>query len=94
MPTVAQRERIRREYRYQCGYCGVHENDAGSELEIDHHRPLAHDGTDEDTNLVYACPSCNRSKGASSGRRMQLTAFFIRSEIASRITCKSCQTVS
>jgi len=63
MVTPAQREAIRRAYRFQCGYCSVHENDVGSALEIDHFQPLSSDGTDEESNLVYACSACNKAKG-------------------------------
>jgi hypothetical protein len=63
MVTASQREAIRRAYHFQCGYCSVHENDVGSVLEIDHFQPLAHGGTDEESNLVYACSACNKAKG-------------------------------
>ena len=63
MVTPAQREAIRRAYRFQCGYCSVHENDSGGALEIDHFQPLSSDGTDEESNLVYACSACNKAKG-------------------------------
>ncbi|MBI3913913.1 MAG: HNH endonuclease [Chloroflexi bacterium] len=49
-------------YLYCCGYCGVSETWAASELEVDHFRPLSRGGTDALTNLVYACASCNRFK--------------------------------
>jgi len=61
--TPEQREAIRRRYEFRCGYCGVHESEIGSELEIDHFRPLSKGGTDDLDNLVYACPACNRIKG-------------------------------
>src|SRR5262249_43615031 len=63
MVTPAQREAIRRAYRFQCGYCSVHENDVGSALEIDHFQPLSSGGIDEESNLVYACSACNKAKG-------------------------------
>jgi 5-methylcytosine-specific restriction endonuclease McrA len=47
MVTPAQREAIRRAYRFQCGYCGVHENDIGSALESDHFQPLSSGGTEQ-----------------------------------------------
>ena len=56
------REAVRRAYDFRCGYCGVHENEVGSELEIDHFCPLAADGSDELSNLVYCCSACNRNK--------------------------------
>jgi len=57
------RESIRRAYQYRCGYCGVHENEAGSLLEIDHFRPRSMGGGSELDNLVYCCSACNRRKG-------------------------------
>ena len=56
------RAAVRAAFNYRCGYCGVPEDWAGGELEVDHFRPLARGGTDEFTNLVYACTSCNRFK--------------------------------
>jgi len=63
MITTSQRETIRHAYRFQCGYCSVHEHEVGSALEIDHFQPLSRGGTDEDSNLVYACSACNKAKG-------------------------------
>ena len=58
------RKAVREQYNFACGYCGVSELDAGSELEIDHFQPVSHDGSDEWDNLVYACPACNRNKAS------------------------------
>lgn len=58
------REHVRERYNATCGYCGVHETDTGATLTIDHHRPLAYGGTENDENLVYCCPRCNQHKGA------------------------------
>ncbi|MFH1633851.1 MAG: HNH endonuclease [Chloroflexota bacterium] len=55
---------VRAAYYYRCGYCGVHENWVGNELEIEHFHPRAHGGTDEMSNLVYTCTACNRFKGS------------------------------
>jgi len=60
MGIPAQREAIRRAYRFQESYCSVHEDDIGSALEIDHFQPLSSGGTDAESHLVYACSSCNR----------------------------------
>jgi 5-methylcytosine-specific restriction endonuclease McrA len=40
----------------------VSETSAGGELTIDHYRPRAAGGGDEDDNLVYACVKCNQYK--------------------------------
>lgn len=57
------RRAVRLAYDYACGYCGVRETDAGSELELDHFKPRSAGGTDELENLVYCCTTCNRLKG-------------------------------
>src|SRR5262249_50216332 len=48
----------------RCGYCGVHEDDTGATLTLDHHQPRAHGGDDQSDNLVYACSRCNDHKGS------------------------------
>ncbi|MCB0096314.1 MAG: HNH endonuclease [Caldilineaceae bacterium] len=55
-------EVVRRLYRYACGYCGVTEIDAGSELTVDHFMPRVAGGGDDLDNLVYACWKCNQYK--------------------------------
>lgn len=62
--TARIRQTVREAYNFRCGYCGVTETQTGSELEIDHFQPLAHGGTDNLDNLVYACSACNRFKGS------------------------------
>jgi hypothetical protein len=63
MNVEEPRAAVRRAYAGRCGYCDVHEDEAGAELEIDHYRPRSAGGTDELTNLVYCCTTCNRLKG-------------------------------
>ena len=63
MVDRATREAVRQEYEYRCGYCGVHEEEVGSELELDHFQPRSAGGSDERNNLVYCCSTCNRLKG-------------------------------
>lgn len=63
MDEQEPREAIRRAYDYRCGHCGVHEEDTGSELQIDHFQPRSAGGGDDLDNLVYRCPTCNRLKG-------------------------------
>jgi hypothetical protein len=53
---------VRDQFDQRCGYCGVSEVDTGGELTVDHFRPVAAGGSDEDENLVYACFRCNLFK--------------------------------
>ncbi|MEW6210530.1 MAG: HNH endonuclease signature motif containing protein, partial [Acidobacteriota bacterium] len=56
------KESVRRAYDFRCGYCGVREEEAGSELEVDHFQPRSTGGGDDLENLVYCCTTCNRFK--------------------------------
>ena len=49
---------------FRCRYCG--RSSETTILEIDHLRSVADQGTNDAQNLVTACQSCNRSKGARS----------------------------
>jgi len=51
--TIKQRD------REICQYCG----ECAPDGEPDHILPLSRGGTDQLTNLVWACQNCNRSKG-------------------------------
>ncbi len=57
-------ERLRARYGSRCAYCGVEEVDVGATLTVDHHRPRAHGGGDEEGNLVDCCPRCNEYRGS------------------------------
>jgi len=59
----AKQDQVRRRYGYCCGYCGVAETDVGSDLTLDHFRPIAAGGDESDENLVYCCFKCNLYKG-------------------------------
>lgn len=56
------REQVRHRFGHRGAYCGVHERDVGSELEIEHFQPRSKGGSDELENLVYCCAACNRFK--------------------------------
>jgi hypothetical protein len=45
---------------FTCQYCGA--SGADVRLEVDHRNPRANGGSNEHTNLVTACWSCNRGK--------------------------------
>ena len=61
--SLVDRETLRRQYQFRCGYCGTSEVDVGAELEVDHYQPRSTGGSDNFFNLVYCCPACNRFKG-------------------------------
>jgi hypothetical protein len=63
MSEETRRATVRATYARRCGYCTVHESEAGAELEIDHFQPRSAGGSDDLDNLVYCCTACNRLKG-------------------------------
>lgn len=63
MHEPERRTAVRQRYHARCGYCSVHETEAGSALEVDHFQPRAAGGGDDLDNLIYCCPACNRLKG-------------------------------
>lgn len=52
-----------------CGYCGAKGYDLpqGTGLELDHKMPLREGGDNNHLNLMWACTSCNRGRGARKG---------------------------
>lgn len=48
---------------FSCCYCG--NAPPSVTLEVDHITPVSHGGTNEIDNLITACFSCNRGKGAT-----------------------------
>jgi hypothetical protein len=58
------RARARERFAQRCAYCGVHEDDVGATLTVDHHRPRIRGGDEQSDNLVYACVRCNEHKGS------------------------------
>jgi hypothetical protein len=46
---------------FQCQYCGKKAPEA--ELRVDHRIPVAHEGTNDPSNLITACHPCNAGKG-------------------------------
>ena len=59
---TALRQSVSHRYNFRCGYCGIRENDLGSELTLDHFQPRAHGGNNNLDNLVYCCHPCNEFK--------------------------------
>jgi len=57
---LADDERLKLIIPQACSYCGSHHH-----LAVDHLIPLKLGGEDRGDNLVWACRTCNSSKGAS-----------------------------
>ncbi len=63
-----------------CEYCLIHEADTFYGCEVDHIVSVKHGGPSDETNLAFACMTCNRNKGSDLGsltrRTRQLVRFF------------------
>ena len=57
--NLALDDKVRLFLPQACAYCG-----RGARLEVDHIIPLHKGGKDQGENLIWACRSCNGSKGA------------------------------
>lgn len=56
--------------RFTCSYCGVDLRDKEpAEVSLDHLKPFSKGGTNEATNLVTACRSCNCGRGDKPWRQ-------------------------
>lgn len=71
-PAVADRA------GYRCEYCHAPQAVFNSRLEIEHIRPQAEGGTDDEGNLALACRSCNVSKSAHSSGLDEVTGETVR----------------
>ena len=58
MRSLFDDEKIKLQTGQICNYCGSNSN-----LALDHIFPKKYGGTDDAENLIYACKSCNSSKG-------------------------------
>lgn len=58
MRTIFDDERIKLQTGQICNYCG-----SGQKLALDHIFPLRLGGRDDAENLIFACRTCNSSKG-------------------------------
>jgi len=68
-PAANLRAELCSEQDSQCFYCRTeitHYSKRHNSLDVDHRVPVARGGTDERSNLVAACRSCNRGKGDMS----------------------------
>lgn len=55
-------ESVRHRAHFACEYCGVTEQDTRGLLTIDHYQPVSRSGSDDLSNLIYACFRCNLYK--------------------------------
>lgn len=64
MPHIpeAVRDRIRQQARNRCGYCQSRQELVPVIFEVEHIRPLARGGTDDEDNLWLPCRTCNLHK--------------------------------
>ncbi|MCQ3949294.1 MAG: hypothetical protein DPW14_05640 [Planctomycetes bacterium] len=65
--TDAKRQQIRERDQETCQYCGVHAPNG----HVDHERSRADGGTNRVDNLVWACITCNTSKGSDSAAQFR-----------------------
>ncbi|MGE3405738.1 MAG: HNH endonuclease [Pirellulales bacterium] len=62
--SIAVRREVWSHYGRKCFYCAVPLTSwQGEFMHLDHLRPLAGGGEDDEENLVPACPDCNLEKG-------------------------------
>ncbi len=69
------RDSVKSKYDYRCAYCGCKPD----KLCIDHLKPVASGGTDDEENLLPACYQCNNYK-------MTFNLEFFRSMIADQVS--------
>ena len=61
--SAAIRRRVAQRAAYTCEYCLAQDTNSFLGFEIDHIISRKHNGSNEESNLAYACPDCNRNKG-------------------------------
>lgn len=74
--SVKVRKRVATRAKHQCEYCRIRELIAGIPFEVEHILPEAKDGGNDESNLCYACPRCNRYKGATTHTLDKVTGEF------------------
>src|SRR4051812_10099455 len=63
---AATRNLVRQRAGNRCEYCGLHQNQSPlASLQLEHIRPIKHQGTDDADNLALACIDCNLHKGTN-----------------------------
>jgi 5-methylcytosine-specific restriction endonuclease McrA len=58
--SEATRRRVRERTGHRCQYCLSHQDYVLGRLQIDHIRPVAKGGSDDEDNLCLACELCNQ----------------------------------
>ena len=61
---AALRRLVRQRANFSCEYCRIHEDDTLLPHEPDHIIALKHRGETTESNLAWACFTCNRSKSS------------------------------
>ena len=82
-PTTARKQfkqAIKDEWNNTCCYC----NSTGK-MSLDHVIPINKGGKDIKSNLVCACPTCNRNKGHSSMEEWYRNQEFFSEEKLNKI---------
>jgi hypothetical protein len=79
------RRTVRTIYAFACGYCGVTETEVGAHLTVDHYQPQDAGGSDEISNLVYACHACNLYKAAASNPQQATVLHPLRDNLTLHI---------
>lgn len=57
------RKRVAHRASYICEYCLAQDERSFIGFEVDHIISRKQNGSNEDSNLAYSCPDCNRNKG-------------------------------
>ena len=63
-------ERLRRLQNNQCAYCEADLEDTGTQ--VDHKTPLSRGGSNDASNIILSCPSCNQRKGVMTHEEFYL----------------------
>ena len=62
--TEAAKAVVRQRAANRCEYCHLHQEDSPlAALHLEHIRPRKHGGSDDESNLCFACIDCNLHKG-------------------------------
>jgi len=75
--SEALRDRVRRAAGDRCGYCRSPQRLVLGWLEIEHIRPRALGGSDDEQNLWLSCGLCNRYKGPNVSGTDPLTGDVV-----------------